>query len=97
MKTKKKAWYWDDVHQTTFDLVKATISKDVDLAYPDYLKEFKIYTDALSKQLGAVITQGISSKVFFGRKVTEPQHHFSLTKFEILAIVETVKEFKRML
>ncbi len=55
--TKKVPWHWDKVHQKAFNQVKATIAKDVVLAYPDYSKVFKIYTDASSKQLGAVITQ----------------------------------------
>jgi hypothetical protein len=37
--TKKRAWYWDKIHQKAFDNMKATISKDVSLIYPDYLKE----------------------------------------------------------
>ena len=56
--TKKRKWYWDMVHQKAFDDVKATIAKDVVLAYPDFSREFEIYTDASSKQLGSVITQG---------------------------------------
>ena len=40
-KTKKRAWYWDEVHQVAFDNVKATIARDVCLAYPDYSKEFE--------------------------------------------------------
>jgi hypothetical protein len=55
--TKKVPWHWDEVHQRAFDHVKATNAKDVVLAYPDYSKVFEIYTDASSKQLGAVITQ----------------------------------------
>ena len=27
-KTKKRAWYWDEVHQTVFENVKTTIAKD---------------------------------------------------------------------
>jgi hypothetical protein len=57
-KTKKGAWHWDEVHQIAIDNVKATITRDVVLAYPDYLQESEIYTDALPKQLGTVITQG---------------------------------------
>ena len=56
-KTKKHAWYWDEIHQTVFDNVKAAIAKDLALVYPDYLKEFEIYTNALFKQLGAVKTR----------------------------------------
>ncbi len=55
--TKKVPCHWDEVHQRAFDHVKATIAKDVVLAYPEYSKVFKIYTDASSKQLGAVISQ----------------------------------------
>ena len=68
-KTKKRAWYWDEVHQIAFENVKATIAKDVVLAYPDYSQEFEIYTDALSKQLDAVITQGNKPITFFSRKL----------------------------
>ncbi len=53
--TKKVPWHWDEVHQRAFNHVKATITKDVVLAYPDYSKVFEIYTDASSKQPGAVI------------------------------------------
>jgi hypothetical protein len=34
--TKKEPWQWDEVHQKAFNLVNATIAKDVVLAYPDY-------------------------------------------------------------
>ncbi len=64
--TKKVPWHWDAVHQRAFDHIKATIAKDVVLAYPpDYSKVFNIYTDASSKQLGAVITQDNRPIVFF--------------------------------
>ncbi len=33
--TKKVPWHWDKVHQRAFNHVKATIIKDVVLAYPD--------------------------------------------------------------
>ncbi len=36
--TKKVPWHWDEVHQRAFDHVKATIAKDVVLAYPGYSK-----------------------------------------------------------
>jgi ribonuclease HI len=61
------------------------------------LREFEIYTDASSKQLGAVITQGNKPIAFFSRKLTETQQRYSVTEIELLAIVETLKEFKGML
>jgi hypothetical protein len=34
--TKKVPWNWDEVHQRVFNHVKATIIREVVLAYPDY-------------------------------------------------------------
>jgi hypothetical protein len=50
-KTKKKPWWWESIHQQAFDKVKATIAKEVVLAYPDFTKPFEIYTVALTMQL----------------------------------------------
>jgi hypothetical protein len=48
--TKKVPWHWDEVHQRAFNHPKATILKEVVLAYLDYYsKVFEIYTDASSK------------------------------------------------
>jgi hypothetical protein len=95
--TKKVPLHWDEVDQRAFNHVKATITREVVLAYPDYSKVFEIYTDVLSKQLGAVITQENRPIVFFSRKLSTMQHKRSVTKIEILAIVKTLKEFKGML
>ena len=95
--TKKVPWHWDEVHQKAFDHVKATITKEVVMAYPDFSKVFEIYTDASSKQLGAVITQDNRPIAFFSRKFSPEQRKYSVTEIELLAIVETLKEFKGML
>ena len=67
------------------------------MAYTDYSKVFEIYTDASSKQLGAVITQDNRPIAFFSRKLSNAQRKYSVTKIQLLAIVETLKEFKGML
>ncbi len=95
--TKKVPWHWDEVHQRAFNHVKATIAKDVVLAYRDYSKVFEIYTDASSKQLGAIITQDNRPIAFFSQKLSDMQCKYSVTEVELLAIVETLKEFKGML
>jgi hypothetical protein len=95
--TKKVPWHWDEVHQWAFDHVKATIAREVVLAYLDYSKVFEIYTDASSKYPGAVITQENQPIAFFSRKISTTQHKYSFTKIELLAKVEILKEFKGML
>ncbi len=67
------------------------------LAYPDYSKVFEIYTDASSKQLGAVITQGNRPIAIFSQKLSNAQHKYSVTEIELLAIVKNLKEFKGLL
>ncbi len=77
--------------------IKATIAKDVVLAYPDFSKTFEIYTDASTMQLGAIITQDNRPIAFFSQKLSVAQSKYSVTEIELLAIVETLKEFKGML
>ncbi len=96
-KTKKKPWRWESIHQQAFDNVKAAITKEVLLAYPDFTKPFEINTYASTMQLGTVITQGIRPIMFFNRKLFKAQAKYSVTKIELLAIVKTLKEFWGML
>ncbi len=95
--TKKKPWRWDPINQQAFDNVKAARAKETVLAYPDFSKPFEIYMDASSAQLGAVITQDNGPIAFFSSKLTKMQQKYSVTEIELLAIVETLKEFKGML
>jgi hypothetical protein len=96
-KTKKTPQRWDPIHQQAFDSVKAAVARKTFLAYPDFLKPFEIYMDGSSMQLGAVITQDNKPIVFFGRKLADMQQKYSVTEIKLLAIVETLKEFKGML
>ena len=67
------------------------------LAYPGYSLPFDIYTDASSRQLGAMITQKGKLIAFFSCKLSEMQQKHSVTELKLLSIVETLKEFKGML
>jgi hypothetical protein len=96
-KVKKKPWHWDSIHQIAFDNAKKTIAKDVVLDYPDFTKPFDTYTNASTKQLGVVITQDNRPIVFFSRKLSGAQSKYTVTKLELLAIVETLKEFNGIL
>jgi hypothetical protein len=52
--------------------------------------------DVSSMQLGAVITQDNKPIAFFRKKLSKMQQKCSVTEIELLAIVETLKEFKGM-
>jgi hypothetical protein len=48
-------------------------------------------------QLGAMIAQDNRPIAFFSRKLSKMQQKYSVTKIELLAIVEKLKDFKQML
>jgi hypothetical protein len=81
--SKKKPWRWDSMHQQAFDNAKSTIAKEVVLAFPDFTKPFKIYTDVSTMQLGAVITQRNRPITFFSRKLSKVQTKYNITKIEL--------------
>ncbi len=66
-------------------------------AYPDYSQGFEIYTDGSKRQLGAIITHKNRPTAIFSREHSVCQQKYSITEIELLAIVETLKEFKGML
>ena len=55
--SKKVAFKWEKEQQEAFEELKQVISKETLLSFPDFNKEFHIYTDASNTQLGAVIMQ----------------------------------------
>ncbi len=73
------------------------IKKDIASAYLEHTKVFEVYTDASVTKLGTVITQSNRLLAFFSRNLSEIQQNYSVTKIELLAIVEILKEFKGML
>ena len=66
----------------------ATIASELAFAYPNYLS---------SKQLGSVITQDIILTAFFRRRLRVMQQCYNMTEIELLAKVESLKEFNGVL
>ena len=96
-RTRHMPWHWDDMHQTAFDIKKTAIAKDIVWAYPDYSQGFEIYTDSSKFQLGAIITQNNLPLAFFSHKLNTAQQKYSMTKQELLDIVETITDLKFIL
>jgi hypothetical protein len=90
--SKTAKWKWEAEHQKAFDDMKAMISKEALLAYPDFAEEFVIHTDASHTQLGAVISQRGKPIAFYSRKLKPEQTRYTTTEQELLSIVETLKK-----
>ena len=67
------------------------------LSYLKFNKPFSIHTDASDLQLGAVISQNGKAIAFYSRKLNPAQTRSTTTEKELLAIVETLREFKNIL
>ena len=78
-------------------LKQKALVREVLLAYPNFDKLFEIHTDASNYQLGSVISQNNEPIAFFSTKLNKAQQNYTVTEEELLAIVETLKEFCNIL
>jgi hypothetical protein len=88
---------WGEEQQKAFDEIKQKVSQETLLAFPDFEKEFHVYTDASNKRLGAVIMQEGKPLAFYSRKLNSAQTRYITGEQELLSIVETLKEFRDIL
>ena len=94
---KKIPWDWTATHQHAFDTTKHVIACKVLLAQPDFSKPHELCTDTSDFQLGAIVVQGEKPIAYCGRKLNSAQLNYTTAERELLAIVETLKEFCTML
>jgi hypothetical protein len=79
------------------------LARSVLLSFPDYKREFYIYTDAPNYQMGSVILQKKDNRTwsgpiaYFSKKLSNTQRKYTVMEQELLSIVETLKTFRRML
>jgi hypothetical protein len=65
------------------------VSQETLLAFPDFEKQFHVYTDASNKRLGAVIMQEGKPLAFYSIKLSSAQTRYTTGEQELLSIVET--------
>jgi hypothetical protein len=94
---KNSVFTWTEKHTQAFEAVKAIVSQEVMLSFPDYSQPFELYVDASDKQLGAVLMQGEKALAFFSKKLNACQEKYGVGEKEMLSVVEALKQFRTMI
>lgn len=94
---KTKQFVWGPEQHRAFNEMRALLTTDVMLAFPDHNVPFDIETDASDYQLGAVIKQHDRPVAYYSRKLSSAQKNYTTIEKELLSVVETLRVFRSML
>ena len=97
--TQKDAiFHWSEDCQTAFDQLKTLLTTSPITAFPDFSQTFRLYTDASTAGLGAILAQVRDGKERIiccaSRALNKAEKSYPATKLECLAIVWAVAKFR---
>ena len=97
--TRKDAVFqWSEDCQTAFDQLKTRLTTSPITAFPDFSQGFRLYTDASTAGLGAILAQVRDGKeriiCYALRDLNKAEKSYPATKLECLAIVWAVAKFR---
>ena len=97
--TKKDAvFHWSADCQNAFDRLKTLLTISPITAFPDFSQSFRLYTDASTASLGAILAQVREDKgriiCCASRLLNQAEKAYPATKLECLAIVWVVAKFR---
>jgi hypothetical protein len=95
--SNKAIFEWTDEQQEAFEEIKRVMCQKTMLSFPDFSKEFHVYTVASDYQLGGVIMQDDKPLAFYSRKLLLAQMNYTTGEKELLSIVEILREFRNIL
>ena len=92
---------WTAECQSSFDTLKKLLSTAATLSYPDFTVEFILDTDACNHGIGSVLSQvkdGVEHPVpSASRTLTKAERNYCVTRKDLLAVVEFVRQFRHYL
>ena len=88
---------WDLARQQAFDEMKAVLATYCLNIYTDLDKHFRIVCNASNYQLGSCILQDRRPVAYWSKSLSPVQKNYITTEKELLAIVLTLQEYRRML
>jgi hypothetical protein len=95
---KSVDWEWTEAQEFAFERVKAALTTQPLLIYPDFRLPFRLVTDASKVGLGACLMQdqgrGWQPMAFASKVNNNAEANYSITELECLAVVWAVKLFR---
>ena len=97
--TRKDAvFHWSSECQNAFDRLKTLLTTSPITAFPDFSLPFRLYTDASTAGLGAILAQVREGKECIiccaSRSLNQAEKAYPATKLECLAIVWAIAKFR---
>ena len=97
--TRKDAvFHWSDDCQDAFDRLKMLLTTSPITAFPDFSQSFRLYTDASTSGLGAILAQVREGRERIvccpSRSLNQAEKAYTATMLECLAIVWAVAKFR---
>ncbi|KAE8877334.1 hypothetical protein PF005_g18086 [Phytophthora fragariae] len=95
---KDSEWKWTEDQEFAFEIVKAALTAQPLLAYPNFKLPFRLVTDASSTGLGAWLMQdrgrGWQLLAFASKVNSSTEANYSITELKCLVVVWSVKLFR---
>lgn len=94
--TKKNVpFVWTEECETAFQTLKTELCSKRVLAFPDFTKEFIVYTDASKEAIGAILTNHNERPVHYAsRALKDAETRYAVVEQELLAIVFATRIFR---
>ena len=80
----KTNWKWGQAEHKVFLEAKRILSKKALLSFPDFNKQFHLYSDASDRQLGVTVVQDGKPLGFYTRKWNPAQKNYTVGERELL-------------
>jgi len=99
---KERDYEWNTKQEESFEKLKEKLTTTPVLMFPDFEKEFVLYTDASGYALGAVLSQkGKDEKehviAYASKSLTKAEQNYSTTELECYAVIWGIEKFHHYL
>ncbi|XP_017621263.1 uncharacterized protein LOC108465452 [Gossypium arboreum] len=94
MLKKGKVWDWNPQCERAFNQLKQVMTSEPVLALPNYLKPYKVRTDASDYAIRGVLMQEGHPIAFESRKLNETERRYTIQEKEITTVVHCLRTWR---